>query len=137
MGVISPTDPAYTFLSTYWFNTKTGWWLPEQPIEGVVRHGMIRALELVRDAHLPLDIYHMCTGPHVKFIVCASNFQITAILLTPLPPTPMYVGPFPDQEPIWIAEHSSIEPGADDFSTPGSKAEFVVVKKLKTGPPMP
>jgi hypothetical protein len=86
-----------------WYNPN-GWWPDHQPIEPIVRQGLIKSIELAMERSLPIDSYWVCGGDQVQVIVTCSNYQVTRLILTPpispetAPATP---GPI---EPIWVVK---------------------------------
>ena len=81
-----------------WFDQVNGWWPALQPIEPIMKRGLIEALELVQlggigNTGRPLDTYWMCAGSEFEVYVTegsttlAKSRQITMIVSTPPPPT--------------------------------------------------
>ena len=96
----------FSHMEQHWFNPQ-GWWKdgdpqwhdkdsknPQhhyvQPLDGLFREGLIKALELAieesikREGFLYIDCYWICAAhPHFEIDICLSNQQMTFILLSP------------------------------------------------------
>lgn len=81
-----------------WFGS---WWPMHQPVDPIVRFGLVKALELVIQEGLPLDCYWICSEPVVQSCVTKSKQQITLSLFTP-PPPPDFEMELTRLEDIWI-----------------------------------
>ena len=92
-----PTDEQAAYLHKYWFNPH--WadpnsgclWPDHQPIEPVFRQGLIKAIELATlpaegntpARILPLNTCWVCVGTAFQMGICATDRQVTCIILTP------------------------------------------------------
>lgn len=81
-GVLTETEAKH--LRDDWFS-KTGWWPRAQPIEPLVRWGLITALEEAVKRNLPLDAYWVCSNEHNSFQVDItwSDQQLTVLFNSP------------------------------------------------------
>jgi len=82
-----------------------GWW-PNEPMEAMLRKGMIRAVQLLRQYDLPLASYwRVGQGtPHVQITFAVSKQQITLLISTP-PPRGRQRGRVSRNPKIWIVTH--------------------------------
>ena len=103
-----------THLRTHWMNKPPGqgWW-PTQPVEDILRVGLTKTVELVKQYDLPIDSYWLCTEPHLKKPPPNSTFgqlyvfhivsplQITVLFSTP---SPDMTAPQPtgDTQNVWV-----------------------------------
>jgi hypothetical protein len=95
-----------------------GWWEDEQPIERVMRAGLIALIDLLDAGYPPhVDFYWVCAGGRFQVVNCVSGEQITVLLLTPHPPFSQRrptgnANPGEDDlEKIWISKHHYYNPG--------------------------
>jgi len=128
------TDEQVAYLRKYWFNPR--WadlnsgclWPEHQPIEPVFRQGMITAIELAtRPAAgntparlLPLNTCWVCAGKDFQMGICATEAQVTCIILTPDLPEhewarqsrPGMLAKLTYDGPFWVVKRGkeSIEP---------------------------
>lgn len=123
-------------LRHHWFDARSGWWLPHQPLEIVVRHGLIRAIELAgrkRGGGDPkwrdLDFYWVCGISTVEVTSCVSDAQVTTVVITPGPPMsdriPGDYEGVTDTDPIYTTRHHSRGPGEREVALPQDHVEFV------------
>lgn len=103
------------YLRNVWFNQSgAGLWQAHQPIEPIVRQGLIEAIELAsrdpdtqQERNLPIDSYWMCLGDQVEVVVTYSAHQVTRIILTPpIPESPPDPSLLLDMEPILIVKRT-------------------------------
>jgi hypothetical protein len=121
-------NPPKTELGKQWkLGELQGFWLDTyHPTEPIIRQGLIRALELANEQHLPLDSYWMANGKQFETLVIHTPHQITRILVTP--PTP------PPQNPRNLMNFADIrvikrgEPA--DYETPENRIGQVIITKL-------
>lgn len=128
------TDKQVAYLRKYWFNpnwadSKSGCWWPEhQPIEPTIRQGLIKAIELATlpaegnapAQFLPLNTCWVCAGTAFQIGICATNLQITCIILTPDLPErawarqrrPEEIAKLTYDGPFWVVKRGkeSLEP---------------------------
>lgn len=101
------------YLRNTWYNPGVGlWWPWLQPIQPLIRQGLIEALDLAsRDPdtgatrNLPIDSYWMPDGNQVETLIVVSPQQVTRILLTPPSPIPP-TRPRNTRVPIWNVRRS-------------------------------
>jgi hypothetical protein len=92
---------------TDWLDeTGVGWWRTMQPIEPILRDGLIKAAELALRHDLPATAYWICAGPgHMGVAVGVSPWQVTITFITPPPE-----GPDPSnlvEDPmVWLTHRS-------------------------------
>jgi hypothetical protein len=83
------------------------WWPELQPIEPIVRAGILEALTQCRHHRLPLDSYWLCTGGPVRCIIPSSAHQVTLLIATPPPPGDgLLLDTFPDTVTVVEGERS-------------------------------
>ena len=101
LGTDAQVEPRLIeYLRRTWYNlSASGWWPWLQPIQPLIRRGLIQALELAsrdpdtgeeRKLPLPIESYWMPDGNQVETVIVVSAQQVTRILLTPPSPPPMY-----------------------------------------------
>lgn len=86
-----------------------GWW-PKQPMEAMLRAGMIRAVQLLREHDLPLASYWRVGKDtrQVQITFALSPQQITLVMSTPLPRLRKAGGGRLVKNPkIWIVAHDA------------------------------
>ncbi len=124
-------------LRNHWFDERNGWWSTQQPIEIILRLGLIHVIQLA-DAVIgshegtrprPVDCYWMCGTRDVSVTACVSDLQVTAIVLTPMPPMSDripgdYTG-VTEREPIYTTRPQSRGPGEHEVELPQDWVEFV------------
>lgn len=76
-----------------WLNESgTGWWKHAQPIEPILRAGLVKAFEMARDLKLPVAAYWICAssrkGGPFALKIGASQWQVTVSILSPPPEGP-------------------------------------------------
>jgi hypothetical protein len=83
-----------------------GWW-PKEPMEAMLRTGMIRAVQLLRQYDLPLASYwRVGKGmPHVQITFAVSRQQITLVISTPPPRVRAARGRVVRNPKIWVITH--------------------------------
>jgi hypothetical protein len=106
-----PADQAL-YLRNTWYNQDpaTGWWPEHQPIQPIIRQGLIRALEVAMQnpdtgerRDLPLDSYWIIgRGDQFEAVVTWSNYQVTRLLITPPSPRPRALNPLPAESSIYV-----------------------------------
>jgi hypothetical protein len=102
------------YLRRTWYDLGVNaWWPWLQPIQPLIRQGLIQAIELAsqdpdtgeeRKPSLPIESYWIPGGNQVETLIVVSPQQVTRILLTPpspLPPLPRNV-----RVPIWNVRRS-------------------------------
>jgi len=82
-----------------------GWW-PTEPMEALLRKGMIRAVQLLRQYDLPLASYwRIGKGtPQVQITFAISKQQITLLISTP-PPRGRHPGRAVINPKMWVVTH--------------------------------
>jgi hypothetical protein len=63
-----------------------GDWWPDQPVDNILRAGMIRAIEVALELELPLETTWVHGGPRFQVYVLQGAHQVTALVLTPSTP---------------------------------------------------
>ena len=114
LGHDTGVDPRYIQnLRRTWYNPGAdGWWPWLQPIQPLVRQGLIAAIELAsRDPdtgavrNLPIDSYWMPIGDQVETVIAVSmQQQVIRLLLTP--PSPPPTRNRNALQPIWTVKNS-------------------------------
>jgi len=107
-------SPRYIqYLRRTWYNQGAGgWWPWLQPLQPLVRQGLIEAIDLAsRDPdtgaarNLPIDSYWMPVGDQVETIIAVSvQQQVIRLLLTP--PSPPPTRNRGTRVPIWVVKNS-------------------------------
>jgi hypothetical protein len=107
-------------IGLHWFDAYKSWWPKHQPVDVIVRLGMIQAIELVSLAGAEggerrLDCYWMNGFHQVQLTSLVSPAQVTVILFTPEIPfsdhVPANFEGSAEREPIFTARHRSRGPG--------------------------
>lgn len=128
-----------TYLRDHWYIQPeppqwNGWWRGLQPIEPIIRQGLIKAINesLTQNPPLPIDSYWVTAGAwapagrdvQVEVFVSRSNVQVTRIIYTP-PTEPPENKQRPFNPNLWIvkAESDPVQPGNQ---RPEETAESVV-----------
>jgi hypothetical protein len=109
-GVLTEVEADH--LRKDWFG-QNGWWPDAYPIEPILRHGLIIALEEAMIRSLPIDAYWICSSPHYSFQVDItwSEQQLTVIFNSPPVPTAYQDNPLaPDATLLVTAEATSSAP---------------------------
>ena len=84
---LSPTHPDVKHLRDDWFDEQNGWWKPYQPIDPIIRQGLIEACDLsLEEKGRPIDCYWICTGAPFEVWVGDGNPQLSVIICTAPPP---------------------------------------------------
>ena len=117
-----------------------GWWRVLQPIEPVIRQGLIKTIDesLQRDPPLPIDSYWVTAGSwapagqdvQVEVFVSRTPYQVTRIIYTP-PPEPPASRQRPVDVDLWIVRPEPA-PVAQGQVRPEETAESVVAMGGKT-----
>jgi hypothetical protein len=106
-------NPRYIqYLRRTWYSQgANGWWPWLQPIQPLVRQGLIQAIDLAsRDPDtgaartLPIDSYWMPGVNQVATLIAVSAQQVTRLLLTPESPPPTRNRS--TRVPIWVVKNS-------------------------------
>jgi hypothetical protein len=104
------TEAEAAFLRRTWYNPN-GWWPDHQPIEPIVRQGLIKSIELAMERHLPIDSYWVSGSEQFQVIVACSPHQVTRLILTPgVAPETAAAAPGPI-ELIWVVEQGAASRG--------------------------
>ena len=69
------------------------WWEDHQPIEPIIRQGLIRAFREAKNRGLPIDAYWVATGDVVAVSVSWNERQVTFVRFTPPTPDEAFVPP--------------------------------------------
>ena len=117
-------------LRAHLYNKQTGWWRDE-PIEAIMRQGLIQAIELAtrdpetwekRAQPLNIDSYWVFASNQFAVIVTCSDTQVTRLLLTPNPPLDPRAQ-LPAKAPIWVVKRGiGVAQGQE---SPGEVVEHV------------
>lgn len=107
-------------IGQHWFDAYKSWWPIQQPVDIIVRLGMIQAIELVKmpgaeGAGRKVDCYWMNGFEQVHLTSLVSPAQVTVILFTPGIPfsdhIPANFAGSAEAEPIYTVRHRSRGPG--------------------------
>lgn len=131
-----------------WFDPHHGWWLKQQPLDIVVRLGLIHAIELANgevgeeddvddeaggDAPTtirPIAFYWVCGVPGFALTSCVSDAQVTTIFITPgRPASDRLPEDYTGMERIFTTRHQSLTPGEKLLGEPVEHVEFVQVRR--------
>jgi hypothetical protein len=115
---LGPEERAH--IGLHWFDAYKSWWPKHQPVDVIVRLGMIQAIELVTSPGAEsggrrVDCYWLNGIDGVQLTSLLSPSQVTVILMTPEIPfsdhiPANFVGSA-EREPIFTARHRSRGPG--------------------------
>jgi len=85
-----------------------GWW-PKEPMEALLRKGMIRAIELLREHDVPLVSYWRIGKDtrHVQITFAISAHQITLLISTPPPRVRRASGRLVVNRRVWYVAHDA------------------------------
>lgn len=110
------TDAEALYLRNSWYNLDpaTGWWPEHQPIEPIVRQGLITAIEVAMQdpdtgvyRNLPLDSYWISgRDDQLEVIVTWNSHQVTRLILTPMSPLPSTPNPLPAEAHIYVVKRN-------------------------------
>jgi hypothetical protein len=126
---LSPEEEKH--LQDDWFNEYRSWWPTQQPVEIVLRHGLIQAISVANKdgALLPFDCYWLCGPPSVQVTACASAQQVTLLVITPPAPAsdrlPEDFEGHTEVEEIYTARHRGRGPGEKQVHLDEDWIEFV------------
>ncbi len=107
-------------VARHWFDPYQSWWPKQQPVDIIVRLGMIQAIGLLSQPGADIrgrriDCYWMNGVEDVRLTACISPAQVTVILFTPAIPfsdhLPENFAGSAEAEPIYTVRHSSRGPG--------------------------
>lgn len=94
------------YLSTYWFDEKTGWWPSSQPIAPIYALGLLHGLNASlarRDARpLPIDSYWIIGHDQVQLLNLVSDRQVTLLIATPPPLELAPSGIWSESSEAWV-----------------------------------
>jgi hypothetical protein len=136
-------DTEVRHLRKDWFDPQGGWWLKQQPIEIVVRLGLIHAIQLA-DGKIGLDgtessgdgkvravdFYWVCGVNDFELASCVSDDQVTTLFITPgRPASDRLAGNYTGMEPIFTTRHTSLTPGEKLLEKPIEHVEFVQMRR--------
>ena len=87
-NIVNPRDPICGHLNTHWFDDGlSNWWPHNEDKEAIVRHGLIEAIEILKEnPGLSMSIVWVCAGHHFQVAIHQSDVQVTVLLLTPHTP---------------------------------------------------
>ncbi len=118
-------------IERHWFDAYRSWWPKHQPVDAIVRHGMLQAIDLVTSPGAAdsggrrVDCYWLNGHDGVQLTCLLSPSQVTVILMTPEIPfsdhIPANFEGTAEREPIFTTRHASRGPGeievkpAEDF----------------------
>jgi hypothetical protein len=120
-------------LEKHWFG-HYGWWPTQQPVEIVLRHGLIQAINLAGtssdgDHQKDISCYWVCGVSDFQVISLVTDVQVTVQILTPAPPIsdriPDDFADMKNLEDIYTVRHRSRGPGEVQVSLDEDFVEFV------------
>jgi hypothetical protein len=124
----------------HWFDPLKSWWPRHQPIDVVVRLGVIQLIELANERGpdgrtRSVDCYWITGVDTVQLSALVSATQVTGILITPSRPfsdrvAEDYVGAT-EREPIYTVRHRSRGPGEHQIRLDEEFCEFVQPLRAK------
>jgi hypothetical protein len=84
-----------------------GWW-PQHPVEQLLRHGLIEAITVAKEARLPLEGLWVCAeeseADAFHVYICRGPRQVTMIVYTPPPKEWVADDDLTEPEPIWVVK---------------------------------
>ena len=102
----------FDHLERDWFRGAARWWQRHQPIEPVIQHGYIEALEAAgvpskrKRGYLPVVTYWICAGNAAsapfEIGVTRSHQQVTVLVITPPPHPHDLPSPMNFDEDMWL-----------------------------------
>ena len=107
-------------IAAHWFSPFQSWWPKQQPVDIIVRLGVIQAIELVKYPGADvrgrlMDCYWVSGADDVRITALLSPAQVTVVLFTPEIPfsdrIPANFGGSAEAEPIFTVRHASRGPG--------------------------
>jgi hypothetical protein len=124
----------------HWFDPLKSWWPRHQPIESIVRLGLIQLIELANEPGADgrprsVDCYWIAGIDLVQLSALVSPTQVTGILFTPARPlsdriAADYAGAT-EREPIYTVRHRSRGPGEHQLRLDEEFCEFVQPLRAK------
>jgi len=127
-----PLTPAEKrHIQEHWFDEYGSWWPADQPVDIVIRLGLIQAIGLATRTPqaLRFDCYWVCGVEHVELVSCVSAGQITILFLTPNAPLsdqlPEDFAHATQREEIYTVRHRSRGPGECQVQPDEEFCEFV------------
>jgi hypothetical protein len=126
----------------HWFDPFKSWWPLHQPIDIVVRLGVIQLIELANERGPDgrtrnVDCYWIAGVDAVQLSALVSPTQVTGILMTPgRPLSDRIPGDFAgatEREPIYTVRHRSRGPGEHQLRLDEEFCEFVQPLRAKDG----
>lgn len=112
------------------------WWREFQPIEPIVRQGLIKAIQEAMLEDLDLDSYWLCpAASDFEVIVSRSANQVTRIIMTP--PVPVHIPSSPPAGvPIWIIKRTNkVMETLQDLSGVERLGQHIVSEQIDTQHP--
>ncbi len=107
-------------IARHWFDPYLSWWPKQQPVDIIVRLGVIQAIELVKYPGADvrgrtMDCYWVGGAEDVRITALLSPAQVTVMLFTPeIPFSDRLAANFAgtaETEPIFTVRHASRGPG--------------------------
>ena len=131
---VTPDEASY--LGLRWYNTgKDGFFPQVQPIYGVIRQGLIKALQEAGQ-HLALDSYWVAVAGDSVFetIVVKSAVQVTRLIVTPISPRTPRTRSKP--APMWVVKRKTSASevrgfGPDDEVVESVQGDVVTWQRLE------
>jgi hypothetical protein len=125
LTIAGVTPPEVEYLREYWFDPNWAdpnsecWWREHQPIEPIVRQGLITAIDIAtqdpdadqpRPEPLDVDSYHIYgERDHFESLVTWTDKQVTRIVLTPPHPKEARVAPRAGPARIKVIKREIVE----------------------------
>jgi hypothetical protein len=121
VSLLGLTPQEAEHLEEHWFGTEYSWWPRHQPIDLVLRYGLIHAIDLAEGRIPPgppagprrtLDCYWVCGIEDVNVISIVSKPIVTTLIVTPPPPVSDHLAfPSTGVESIFTTRHQRPVPG--------------------------
>lgn len=127
-------------VARHWFDPLKSWWPRHQPIDILVRLGLIQLIELANEPGpdgrtRSVDCYWIAGLDAVQLSALVSATQVTGILFTPARPlserVPTDYTGATEREPIYTVRHRSRGPGEHQLRLDEEFCEFVQPLRAK------
>ncbi|MFI5316447.1 MAG: hypothetical protein ACHQ6T_12160 [Myxococcota bacterium] len=118
-------------LADHWFDEYKGWWPRQQPVDIILRLGLIQAIGLATrtPSVARFDCYWVCGIEDFQLVSCVAPGQVTVMILTPLAPVsdqlPEDFAHSTQREEIYAVRHRSRGPGEYQTQADEEFCEYV------------